>query len=131
MKKDIPEGRKTQLESNFNSVLSSMKNPKSMQEKVLISLVKDLVYDIIANKRIDLLQQFATAYKDEETKKALHRYGANMHRTLIPIFKDIHVILNVTRKRHLTITGNSLDRFYVSIKFRDHAESPMFFIINS
>lgn len=84
-----------------------MKNPESMQEKDLKTVVEEIVYEVIENKRIDLLTQFARAYEEEETQNALHQHGADMHRTLIPIFEDVNLILNIFRKGHLVITGIS------------------------
>lgn len=104
LKKDLPESQKIELESKFDSVLSSMKNPESMQETNLKTLVEEIVYEVIANKRIDLLTEFATTYEEEETQNALYQHGANMHRTLIPIFEDVNLILNISKKGHLMIT---------------------------
>lgn len=105
MKKDLPESQKIELESKFDSVLSSMKNPESMQETNLKTLVEEIVYEVIANKRIDLLTKFATTCEEEETQNALHQHGANMHRTFMPIFEDVNLILNISKKGHLMITG--------------------------
>lgn len=78
-----------------------------MQEKDLKTVVKEIVYEVIQNKRIDLLTQFATAYEEEETQNALNQHGAKTNLTLIPIFEDVNLILNIFRKGHLVITGIS------------------------
>lgn len=124
LKKDLPESKKIELESKVDNVLSSMNNPESMQENDLKTLVEKIVYEVIANKRIDLLTQFATAYEEEETQNALDQHGANINRTLIPIFEDVNLILNILRKSHLMITEKEKKAYdeAVANRFRSSQE---------
>lgn len=77
-----------------------------MAETTLIqSRIENMLFLVIKNKRIDLLQQFATSYEDKGIQKP-HQYGENVHSGLKSVYEDVNVILNIA-KGHLTITGNS------------------------